>query len=490
MRPLPLVPNNFATWLVTAFVIVLLPLAVALGLAVIQLNNFTADSSAANARALEHGAQARAASEALVGVERALRQAQVLGGAALRDAFRGQRDRLLGALTALSQYAAPDNDLLERVRGAAEHVSQSMDDGRPLQALVEFDDLQARALALIEVAAQQRADDEARLAARPARVTVTLMVLAGAALPLAIGLALLSAWALGRPVGQLGEAMRRLGEGDLDTPVAVRGPADIVRLGERLEWLRLRLATLEQTRTRFLRSMSHDLKTPIAAIAEGAASLDEQLYGPLTAPQRSVVGVIRHNTERLLARIESLLRGDRPTLPPGGDGLPALQPAAVARVDLAQVVRGVMQDHALSLQHRRLAWRETIDGPAPVAGDADGLRVVVDNLVSNAIKFSPAGGTIEIQLQAAERDVQVSVTDEGPGVAPGEEERIFDPAVRGSAALKSGAPGSGHGLAIAREIAQAHGGQLRVQPGGGRRSGAQFMLSLPRLFEVDDRASV
>lgn len=489
MRSLPLLPRKFATWMLAAFVLVLLPLAAALGLAIYQLNNFTLESSLANARALDHGAQARAASEALVGVERALRQAQVLGGQALRDAYRGQRDRLLGALTGLSVHAAPGSSLLDEVRAAESRVSGAMDDGRPLLALVEFDTLQERAMVLIDAAARQRAEDQARLAARPERVTRTLLILAGAALPLAIVLALLFAWALGRPVRRLGEAMRRLGEGDLQTAVSVGGPDDIARLGDRLEWLRARLAMLEQTRSRFLRSMSHDLKTPIAAIAEGAASLDEQLYGPLTSSQRSVVGVIRHNTDRLLTRIESLLRGDRP-LPADGVGTQA-QPAAVARVDLAQVVRTVLHDHELALRHRRLQLREALDGPALVVGDADGLRVVVDNLVSNAIKFSPPGGNIEVRLQCpagAEQDVQVTVTDEGPGVAPGEEERIFDPAVRGSAALASGAPGSGHGLAIARDIAQVHGGRLRVQDPG-RKGGAQFVLSLPRLVELEEHAA-
>ncbi len=485
MRSLPLLPRNFATWLLAAFVLVLLPLAAALGLAVIQLNDFTAESGAANARALEHGAQARAASEALIGVERALRQAQVLGSPALRDAFRGQRDRLMESLSGLSTHAPADNDLLEQAREAALRVSRAMDEGRPLLAIVEFEGLQDRAIALINAAALQRAADQQRFAARPARVTSTLLALAGAALPLAIVLALLFAWTLGRPVRKLGDAMRRLGEGDLDTPVVVRGPADIARLGDRLEWLRARLATLEQTRSRFLRSMSHDLKTPIASIAEGAASLDEQLYGPLTASQRSVVGVIRRNTDRLLARIESLLRGDRP-LPADDDLQP--RPAAVARVDLGAVLREVLKDHELALRHRRLQLRESIAQPAPVVGDAEGLRVVIDNLVSNAIKFSPPGGAIDVRLDAADKDVQVIVVDEGPGVAPGEEERIFDPAVRGSAALASGAAGSGHGLAIARDIAQAHGGRLRVQDPG-RKGGAQFVLTLPRLVEVEEHVA-
>lgn len=485
MRLLPLLPRNFATWLLAAFALVLLPLALALGLAVIQLNAFTAESGAANARALAHGEQTRVAREALVGVERALRQAQVLGGPALSDAYRAQRERLLEALTGLSAYSPPDDRLLGDARASERTVAQALDEGRTLAALAAFDGLQDRALALIDAAARLRAADQARLAARPERVTRTLLILAGTALPLAIGLSLLFAWVLGNPVRKLGESMRRLGEGDLETQVVVRGPADIARLGERLEWLRARLATLEQTRSRFLRSMSHDLKTPIAAIAEGAASLDEQLYGPLTPPQRSVVGVIRHNTERLLARIESLLRGDRP-LPPNAAAAGGALPAAVARVDLVPVAHAVLEDHALALRHRKLQLRAQLPAQSLVVGDAEGLRVVIDNLVSNAIKFSPPGGVIEVRMEVQQRDLQLSVSDDGPGVAAGEEDRIFDPAVRGSAALASGAPGSGHGLAIARDIAQAHGGRLRVDPA--RRSGARFELVLPRLLEVDEHA--
>jgi two-component system sensor histidine kinase GlrK len=277
--------------------------------------------------------------------------------------------------------------------------------------------------------------------------------------------------------------MRRLGQGDLDTPVSVQGVTDIKRLGDRLEWLRQRLATLEATRSRFLRSMSHDLKTPIAAVAEGAASLDEELYGPLTPQQRSVVGVIRHNTDRLLARIEALLRGDRAT----ADGQPGGSASALSRVELAAVVRNVLEDHALALSHRRLRLDSLADNPSAVVGDADGLRVVIDNMISNAVKFSPPGGRIEVSMKSQQHEVHLSVLDDGPGVAPGEEERIFDPAVRGSAALSSGAPGSGHGLAIARDIAAAHGGRLQVRDVG-RRSGAHFMLTLPRVADAEHPA--
>jgi two-component system sensor histidine kinase GlrK len=478
-------PSNFAAAVLAAFVLVLAPLAVALVLAVLQLQDLAATSGTTSARAQQTGTQARAAREALVGVERALRQAQVLGAPALRDAYQAQRIRLLDATRALATGLDEAPALLGSVFDADERVRAPFADNQPANALTAFDDLLRAVDATVEAATRRLTADQEQLAARPQQVSRRLLWLAALAVPLAVGLALLFSWYLGRPVRELGVSMRRLGEGDLETRVVVRGPADIVRLGHRLEWLRQRLATLEQTRARFLRSMSHDLKTPIASIAEGAASLDEELYGPLTPPQRSVVGVIRHNTERLLARIESLLRSDRPRpTSEEGEAAAAGNVEAVGRVDLAAVVRNVLDDHKLALAHRRLAL-EVGSTQAAVVGDAEGLRVVIDNLVSNAIKFSPPGGHIELRMDADRDDVHLSIVDSGPGVAPGEEERIFDPAVRGSAALSSGAPGSGHGLAIARDIAQAHGGKLRVV-NVGRKGGAHFVLTLPRLPEVED----
>ena len=475
---LPLLPSNFAAVVLGAFALVLAPLALALVLAVLQLQDLAAAGRDSSVRAQEHGAQARAANEALVGVERALRQAQVLGVPALREAYQGQRVQLLEAMRSLGTGLDEAPALLGAVFAADERVRRPFAEGQPAHALAAFDELQRAVQVAAAAADRQLAAEQARLASGPQQAARRLLGLAALAVPLAVGLALLFSWYLGRPVRELGQSMRRLGDGDLATRVVVRGPADLVRLGLRLEWLRQRLARLEQTRARFLRSMSHDLKTPIASIAEGAASLEEELYGPLTPPQRSVVDVIRHNTQRLLARIEGLLASDRP------HPAAAAQAESVGRVDLAAVVRNVLEDHALALAHRRLVL--AVDAaPASVAGDAEGLRVVIDNLVSNAIKFSPPGGRLQLRMDVQPEEVHLSVIDSGPGIAPGEEERIFDPAVRGTAAQSSGAPGSGHGLAIARDLAQAHGGRLRVVEAG-RGGGAHFELSLPRLPEADD----
>jgi two-component system sensor histidine kinase GlrK len=292
---------------------------------------------------------------------------------------------------------------------------------------------------------------------------------------LAVLLALAFAWRLGRPIRQLGEAMRQLGEGDLDTPVSLRGSADIVRLADRLEWLRARLLRLEKARSLFLRSMSHDLKTPLAAIAEGASSLDEQLYGDLTRTQRSVVALSRHNAEKLRARIDALLCGGDPA---AGTPQSVSIGAPPAPVDLGALLRTVVDEHRLALARRRLRV-DIADRGCAALGDAVALRVAIDNLVSNAVKFSFTGGRVELALQARGERAVLRVCNDGPGLVPGEETRVFTPGLRGSAAAVFGAPGSGRGLAIAREIAQSRGGRLWAQPSRGGR--ACFVFELPLL---------
>ena len=132
-----------------------------------------------------------------------------------------------------------------------------------------------------------------------------VMVLIATALALAAALALTRL--IARPIAELDSAIRQLGGADFERPIRVGGPADLRSLGERLDWLRLRLTELEAQKTRFLRHLSHDLKTPLAALREGTELLNDQVAGPLAPPQRQVVAILRDNSVKLQRLIEDLL---------------------------------------------------------------------------------------------------------------------------------------------------------------------------------------
>ena len=112
---------------------------------------------------------------------------------------------------------------------------------------------------------------------------------------------------IARPIRQIDAAIRRLGQADFSVPVQVGGPEDLQQLGERLDWMRQRLADLEQQKNRFLRQMSHELKTPLTALREGAELLSEEVVGKLTPEQREIAEILRHNSIELQKLIEDLL---------------------------------------------------------------------------------------------------------------------------------------------------------------------------------------
>jgi two-component system sensor histidine kinase GlrK len=468
MRILPWFPRSYATALIGAFSLAIAPLAIALGHATLQIYNLADRSEAWVERAAELGTEVRAMREALVEIERTTRQAEVLGTTALIETLTRQTGRFDASAARIAHLvgSARAGELQAGAARSVQALAGEFRRGQAVAALAMLPDLEAAASALDAHIQDALTNERAALAARPSEVSTELAWIAGLALPLTLTLVALFAWRLGAPVRHLGAAMRRLGDGDLSTPVAVRGPREIARLGEGLEWLRARLATLESARERFLRGVSHDLKTPIAAIAEGGALLDDELYGALTPKQRAVVDLIAQNAARLLERIENLLRA--------ASIAPSTSPLA-ARVNLADVARAVLEEHRLTLEHRGLRIDARLVA-AEVSGDAERLRIAIDNLLSNAIKVSPAGARIHLVLAIDGGQAQLEVLDQGPGLAPGEEEEIFRLATRGSAARTLGTRGSGQGLAIAREFAEAHGGRLFAAPA---ERGARFVLLLP-----------
>jgi two-component system sensor histidine kinase GlrK len=134
---------------------------------------------------------------------------------------------------------------------------------------------------------------------------LVLLVIFSTALVLTIALALTRY--ISRPIAELDASIRQLGGADFSRPITVRGPEDLQTLGERLDWLRRRLAELEAEKNRFLRHLSHELKTPLTALREGAELLNDQVGGPLAPPQRQVVSIMRDNSVKLQRLIEDLL---------------------------------------------------------------------------------------------------------------------------------------------------------------------------------------
>jgi two-component system sensor histidine kinase GlrK len=280
-----------------------------------------------------------------------------------------------------------------------------------------------------------------------------LIVLALALIPLTLLLAAVFSWMINRPIKQLKASIQQLGQADLRPLPAISGPQDIVELGREIDWLRQRLQALEEQKLRFLRHVSHELKTPLASLREGVALLDDELAGSLNPRQRTIVGIMDSGSRDLQKRIEDLIRY-------GSMMRDATQPPAAPQA-LADALDVVLARQRLALDARRISVETQLAAPT-LQADRGQLETVLDNLLSNAVKFSPEGGRILVKSAPADGATEVWVCDQGAGIPETERTRIFEPFFQGARQPASVVRGSGLGLSIVRESLLAVGGSIEV----------------------------
>ncbi len=205
----------------------------------------------------------------------------------------------------------------------------------------------------------------------------------------------------------------------------------------------------------------------MASIREGAALLRDGVAGPLTPDQAEIVRILGDSSAALQRQIEDLLRYQ--TLASDAQQLQR-RPA-----ELHALLERVVDDQRLLWQTRGLQVQ--VDAPACSASvDADKFAMVLANLLGNALRFSPPGGTVVLRLRDGATRVAIDCVDDGPGVAAEDVERVFDPFYQGRNQAPGARRGSGIGLSIVREIVQAHGGDCRLLPSD---RGAHFRIEIP-----------
>jgi two-component system sensor histidine kinase GlrK len=469
-------PDSFPKLLVIGFAMVALPLIIALTNNAITIDQFANRSQHAVHQAVQSTQSSRRLAELLATLERNAKQVVILGNRTPLQAYEANRASFLQAV---AEFGALQLDAEQRVALTAivSGEAQSYAVLRNPQSAVpdvvlaagEYVKLSKHAVEIIahgdwmidrEIEAMQQ------MAARAQRITFwQMLALVPVALLLAAGFTVLIA----RPIRQIDAALRRMGGGDFSAPVGVSGPRDLQLLGRRIEWLRHRLTELEQQKNRFLRQVSHELKTPLTALREGSELLSEEVLGKLTSEQQEVAGILRANSIELQRLIEDLLSY--------GAAEFHRREMRYANVEMHRVVARVLDDQSLALRARALRIAPHIDDVV-LEADFEKMRIMLDNLVSNAAKFAPEGSVVIIESRVVADQLVVEVADEGPGIPPVERERVFDPFYRGRNASGGRLPGSGIGLSIVRDYAQAHGGTVEVVDDQSRK-GARLRVTLP-----------
>ncbi len=473
-------PNSFPKLLAIGFAMVALPLIFALVNNAVAINQFANRSQRAVQQAVQSTQSSRRLAELLSALERNTRQMAILGDRSLMDAYETNRKLFLqtaGEFSALpfdAEQRIALNDIVDSetaifamLRGTV--ANEATDAAALKKAVQEFVRLDARAQGIIE-RGDRLIDREIELmgetATRAQQITLwQMLALVPVALLLAAGFTVLIA----RPIRQIDAAIRRMGGGDFSAPVGVSGPRDLQLLGRRIEWLRHRLNELEQQKNRFLRQVSHELKTPLTALREGSELLSEEALGKLTPEQQEVAGILRANSIELQRLIEDLL----------SYGASEFHRSALhfSPVAVRRVVARVVDDQSLALRARALRIAPQVDD-ITLEADPEKLRIMLDNLLSNAVKFSYENNVINVEAHSDGVHMVLDVADAGPGIPPAERERVFDPFYRGRSVAGGPLRGSGIGLSVVRDYAQAHGGTVEVvdEPA---RSGARLRVTLP-----------
>ena len=290
---------------------------------------------------------------------------------------------------------------------------------------------------------------------------------------------------IGRPVRAVASGASRLADGELSVRLPIQGPGEVGELtrafnemAERLEQNNAELERQneelresERMKTELVNIVSHELRTPLASVLGFTALLLKRDFDPPL--RRHYLGIVDAQARRLAALLEDLLDVQR--IEHTGLDL------AAEKVDLSALL------HEQAELYAAQSPKHSVDvaleqQPLVVRGDPDRLAQVVGNLLSNAIKYSPDGGTVELAAGRSGSDVRVIVRDEGRGIPEDQQERIFTKFFRGDAGA-TGITGTGLGLAVSREIVEAHGGSIGFD--SDPASGSTFWIELPEEPEED-----
>ncbi|MGH8133614.1 MAG: ATP-binding protein [Steroidobacteraceae bacterium] len=456
--------------------LIAVPLLVAILTAVLQIRTL-ADTGQ---RIIVQGVTAARASQALfaqiASLERTARLYEVLNDPKLLDLYRTQDERFTGTREQLQRHATQD-------------ARRTLDELGQLQASIRFtvlstpantgaaaaSDLSSRFTQLSDlverVAQQSNAQVDAQVAALEAQTLHArqrLLWESALLLPLALVAVFVLTLGVGRPLRQLDRAISELGQGTFTNPIAVPGPHDLERLGRQLEWLRQRLLELAHERNRFLRHMSHELKTPLANIREGTELLMDGAVGELDSNQREVAAILRENGIKLQRMIENLL------------SFSAWQTSSVGldatEFRLRPLIKQVLENQQLTLLSQRVRLDVRVEDVTLVA-DRGKIRLILENLVSNAVKYSPKGGTIHLQARSSSAQLLLDVADAGPGILREDRANIFEAFYTGRAARSTAVKGTGIGLSVVLEFVSAHGGTVQIIDG--EYPGAHFRITMP-----------
>ncbi|HXG69272.1 MAG TPA: HAMP domain-containing sensor histidine kinase [Gemmatimonadaceae bacterium] len=383
--------------------------------------------------------------------------------------------RIRGSMEALRRSTREEYEAAVRGQSAdAERISSEQ--SRPAIAAVDS------ALAATATTLRNRTRirvEEATTATRDAEV------IAAGALPIALLVAtLIGFWlmrSISTPVRELDRGMQAIAEGDLSQQLSLSTERhdEFGRLAISYRTMARQLAELERLRAEFVSVASHELKTPINVILGYLELLQEGIYGELNPKQREILATLTKQANSLTRLVKRLL--DISRFEASGGKLDA------RHVNLQHLLENLESSFSVLALQREIMFTVRHDEPLPetVLWDEDRINEVLGNLLSNAFKFTERGGEVALHVKRAGERVSITVQDTGVGISQEQLPAIFKKFYQADNQAKAATKGTGLGLAIAKEIVEAHGGEITVNSKTG--IGTTFLVVLPTEPPMDKR---
>jgi two-component system sensor histidine kinase GlrK len=468
-------PKSLSGLMLIGFTIVAAPLLFAIVNAAVQMNRLSNKSEQLVTHGMQGTRNNQVLFEQISALERTARLFQIIGNADLLEVYARNNERLNVAAKALIRLPVDEQSRrdLETLQGGTRHLLNELKEAPPdsdriakaIDMLPQISELAAR----VSDRTNAEIDRElSNLQSEAERGQQHLFWQTLALVPMTLAVVGLFTYLFGRPIRAIDRAISELGRGTFSRPIVITGPADLERLATQLEWLRVRLLELAQEKNRFLRHMSHELKTPLANIREGTELLMDGAVGELQSGQREVTAILRENGMKLQRLIENLL------------SFSAWQAKSVgleiSEFKLRPLIKSVLENQQLTLVAQRVRLDVQVEDLTPMA-DRGKVRLILDNLLSNAVKFTPRGGTISIHAKAERGQLIMDVMDSGPGIPLHERNRIFEAFYQGKTPQGGHVKGTGIGLSVVTEFVNAHGGSIEILEA--KAGGAHFRVRLP-----------
>ena len=272
---------------------------------------------------------------------------------------------------------------------------------------------------------------------------------------------------LSKSMRQLHNSIHRLGSGELQDPIEVHGPADLRYLGERLEWLRTHLKSLETSKQKLMQNLAREIELPLQTLrnhndaqVESASPDDEEMNASI---------------EQLKTVSERLLKYSQLHAQPMLD--------QKQEVNIQTLLESVIEDFQVKLQAKAISLKKLIR-PIKMVGLPEQLRCMLEQLLSNAIQFSPLEGEIRIMLRESGEQMELEIEDDGPGLDPEERSHVFEPFYRGSNRATNEASSQSLGLAMVQEYVNNHQGTVEFIDPRQDLLGARVRVQIP--LDIED----